>query len=207
MTVDLDGWPHHYVAGAPDAPVLLLLHGTGGDEHEIASLAEHLDPRATILAPRGRVSEHGANRWFRRLAEGVFDVDDVVTHAADLADFVGAATTRHGLEGRRVIAVGFSNGANMAAALVMRHPDVVSTFVAFSGMYPFAEREPGTDLGSVAALLLNGRADAMAPAASVDGLEGVLRAGGAAVVRVTRDGGHGITADELARARDFVARP
>jgi phospholipase/carboxylesterase len=184
--------------------VLLLLHGTGGNERKIAELAEHLDPRATILAPRGRVSEHGSTRWFRRLSEGVFDVDDVVARAAELAEFLSAAITRYSLDGRRVIAVGFSNGANMAAAVVMRHPDIVSSFIGFSGMYPFADREPGTDVSRVSALLLNGRADAMAPTASVDRLESVLRAGGAAVTRVTRDGGHGITATELAQAREFL---
>ena len=89
----LTEWPHLHRAGAPEAPVLLMLHGTGDDEHGIAVLAAHLAPAATVLAPRGLVREQGMNRWFRRLAEGVFDVAEVVARAGQLAAFLTAART------------------------------------------------------------------------------------------------------------------
>ena len=204
--VDLDAWPHLLTEGSsPDAPVLLTLHGTGGDEREIAALGTALVPEAAVLSPRGRVSEGGANRWFRRLREGVFDVDDVIARAGELAAFVRAARARYGLEGRPLIAAGFSNGANIALATAMLHPDAVSRAVAFSGMHPFADREPGGSSEGVELLLLNGDQDPMAPAASVDRRERFASARGASVTRHRRPGGHGIDQGELAAAQEWLA--
>lgn len=208
--VDLDAWPHIFTEGsAADATVVLTLHGTGGDEHEIAALGTALVPGAAVLSPRGRVTEGAANRWFRRLGEGVFDVDDVIARAAELAAFIAAARKRYGLEGRTLIATGFSNGANMALATALLHPGTVSTAVAFSGMHPFADREPSTPASNsaagVALLLLNGDQDPMAPAASVDRLEAYATARGASVDRHRRPGGHGIDRAELAAAQEWVA--
>jgi len=205
-TVDLDAWPHLFTPGEPGAPVLLTLHGTGGDEREITALAAHLDPRAGVLSPRGRVSEGGANRWFRRLREGVFDVDDVIVRAGELAAFITSARTRYAITDAPLIAVGFSNGANIALATALLHPHVLSQVVAFSGMYPFGDRDPMSDLTGVELLLLNGSADPMAPAASVDVLEGTASAHGASVTRQTRPGGHGIDQSELVAAREWLAR-
>ena len=141
-TINLDEWPHLFTEGATaDAPVVLTLHGTGGDEREIAALGTALVPGAAVLSPRGRVLEGRANRWFRRLSEGVFDVDDVIARAAELAAFVVAAQSRYALENRTLIATGFSNGANIALATALLHPTVVSRVVAFSGMHPFGDRE------------------------------------------------------------------
>lgn len=204
--VDLDAWPHLFTPGEPGAPVLLTLHGTGGDEREITALAAHLDPRAGVLSPRGRVSEGGANRWFRRLREGVFDVDDVITRAGELAAFVTAARTRYDFADAPLIAVGFSNGANIALATALLHPHVVSRAVAFSGMYPFGDREPIGEVSGVELLVLNGVGDAMAPSASVDVLERLATAGGASVTRRTRPGGHGIDAAEVQAAKEWLAR-
>lgn len=205
-TVDLDAWPHTFTEGSTaDAPVVLTLHGTGGDEHEIAALGAALVPGAAILSPRGRVLEGMANRWFRRLGEGVFDVDDVIARAGELAAFVTAARERYGLEGRSLIATGFSNGANIALATALLHPDVLSTAVAFSGMHPFADREPSGGAAGVSLLLLNGDQDPMAPAASVDRLEAYASARGASVDRHRRPGGHGIDRAELAAAQQWVA--
>ncbi|MBX9472350.1 alpha/beta hydrolase [Microcella sp.] len=158
-----------------------------------------------MLSPRGRVREGLANRWFRRLGEGVFDVDDVIVRAAELAAFVVAARSRYALEGRELIAAGFSNGANIALATALLHPDVVSRVVAFSGMYPFGDREPIGDVSAVELLLLNGSADPMAPAASVDVLERAASSRGASVTRTTRPGGHGIDRSEVDAARDWIA--
>ncbi|MDH6238158.1 alpha/beta hydrolase [Cryobacterium sp. CG_9.6] len=195
-------WPHLYREGA--GPVLLMLHGTGGDEEQIAQLAEQIDAQAGVLAPRGRVRENGATRWFHRLEEGIFDVDDVVFRAGELAEFVEWARHEYAWGEREVIAVGFSNGANIALATMMLHPATVARAVAFSGMYPFAEADAPANISAVGALLLNGSADPMAPAISVDRLEAELLRQGASVTRVTRAGGHGITPGEIEQARAFV---
>lgn len=187
-------WPHTRREGEP---LVLALHGTGGDEHQMTPLVDALLPGAGVLAPRGRVSEGGANRWFRRLAEGVFDVDDVETRADELAAAITEPVT---------LAVGFSNGANMALATALRHPGVVPAVIAFSGMYPFGDRELTTDLSGLRVLLVGGAADPMAPRASVDRLEAALRDAGADVTRAERAGGHGITEDDLAAARAWLAR-
>lgn len=205
-TVDLDQWPHLFTEGASaDAPVVLTLHGTGGDEREIAALGTALVPGAAVLSPRGRVLEGHANRWFRRLGEGVFDVDDVIVRASELAAFVVAARERYSLEARSLIVTGFSNGANIALATAMLHPDVVQRVVAFSGMHPFADREPGGASTGVELLLLNGDRDPMAPAASVAQLERFASERGASVTRHTRPGGHGIDQSELQAAAEWLA--
>ena len=186
-------WPHEFRAGAAGAPVLLTLHGTGGNESEIMALAAHIAPDAAVLSPRGRVTEQGMNRWFRRMGEGNFDVDDVIVRAGELAD-------------RPLIAVGFSNGANISLATALLHPEALSRVVALSGMYPFADRDPVVADSSVALLLLNGAADAMAPAASVRRLEAVALSHGVDVERHERAGGHGIDSTELETARAWVAK-
>lgn len=203
---DLDAWPHVFVPGDPGAPVLLTLHGTGGTEQEIAALAPRLDPDASVLSPRGQVREAGMARWFRRRGEGVFDVEDVVARAGELAGFLAAARERYGLDGRPVVAVGFSNGANIALATAMLHPAVLPRVVALSGMYPFGERDEAVTLDGVQVTLVNGRQDPLAPFASVEHLVTVLRGRGAEVDQHVRAGGHGITADDLAAARGAVAR-
>ncbi|TFC44671.1 alpha/beta hydrolase [Cryobacterium shii] len=203
---DLD-WPHVYRAGSPAAPVLLMLHGTGGNEQEIVNLADALDPDATVLAPRGRVTEGGMLRWFRRLAEGVFDVDDVVRRSGELAGFIAWARQRYDLGERRLIAVGFSNGANIALATALLHPEALDRVIAFSGMFPLDDRELGTDLPRTSVLLLSGRTDPMAPLARAVRVAGVLTARGAQVDHELRDGGHGIAATDVAAALAWLARP
>jgi phospholipase/carboxylesterase len=204
--VELAAWPHLFQPGEAGAPVVLTLHGTGGNEREITALAPHLDARAGVLSPRGRVNEAGANRWFRRLREGVFDVDDVIVRAGELAAFITAAREAYALTDAPLTAVGFSNGANIALATALLHPHVLTRVVALSGMYPFGDRDPIGDLTGVEVLLLNGTADAMAPAASVDVLERTASAHGASVTRHTRPGSHGIDQGELVAAREWLAR-
>lgn len=203
----LPDWPHLFHPGAAeDGPVLLTLHGTGSNEHEIATLAPRLDPRAGVLSPRGLVRENGMPRWFRRLGEGVFDVDDVLTRAGELAGFLRAAREHYDLGARPLVAVGFSNGANIALATAMLHPDVLSRVVALSGMYPFGDRDAAGDLDGVRVTTLNGSEDPMAPLASVEHLVAVLRERGAQVDQHVRPGGHGITPEDLATAADAVRR-
>lgn len=157
-----------------------------------------------MLAPRGRVSENGAGRWFRRASEGVFDVDDVIYRAHELAAFIDWSVNEYGLTGMPIVATGFSNGANMALALGMLHPDRIPSIVAFSGMYPFGTRALPLDLPSSRILLLNGTADPMAPTASVQTLVATATARGAEVALLSREGGHGIAHSDLAEAERWV---
>ncbi|THG31567.1 alpha/beta hydrolase [Naasia lichenicola] len=209
MTDDLlESWPHLHLPG-PDgvtesAPVLLMLHGTGSDEREISRLAPLLSAESTVLAPRGRLSENGARRWFRRFAEGVFDVDSVVTEAAALASFLDAARSEYDLDGRTIVAVGLSNGANIALATAMLHPQSLDRVIAFSGMHPLAGLEATSSLSGSEFLLLNGSDDPMAPSDSVDALETALRSAGATVDRIVRPGGHGIAQSELEAAKGWL---
>ncbi|MQA04251.1 MAG: alpha/beta hydrolase [Streptosporangiales bacterium] len=190
-------------AGSDTGPVLLLLHGTGGTPDDLVGLGRQLFGDAPMLAPAGPVSEFGAARWFRRLAEGVFDTDDVVERAHQLADFVAAATERHGLVGRPLIAIGFSNGANIAAATLLLRPEVLQTAVLFSSMLPVPQ-PPAHDLSATKVFLANGTADPMAPIASTDQLVSELQQRGADVGTYRHPGGHQITVDALAAARDWA---
>lgn len=199
-------WPHVFSPGEAGAPVLLMLHGTGGNEHEIASLAAELHRGAGVLAPRGQVQEHGMLRWFRRHGEGVFDVDDVIARATELAAFLNAAREHYNLGNRPVMAVGFSNGANIALATAMLQPQTLDRVIAFSGMYPFADRESPADLAGSRLLILNGEADPMAPLDSVSTLIAALHQNGADVEQVLRPGGHGIAHTDLEAAKEWLAK-
>ena len=203
---EVTAWPHLYTPGREDAPVLLMLHGTGSNERDFASLAGALDPDAGILAPRGRVQEHGMLRWFRRHAEGVFDVDDVIDRSRELAGFIDATRNHYGLGDRQIIAVGFSNGANIALATAMLHPEALDRVIALSGMYPLGERTGATALTGSRILALNGDTDPMAPPASVTRLMAELTRQGATVEQVLRPGGHGIEPYDLDAARNWLSR-
>ncbi|MFI5584377.1 alpha/beta hydrolase [Amycolatopsis sp. NPDC051758] len=194
---------HKYAEGSPDAPVLLLLHGTGGSPDDLLGLARELSPDSAVLAPAGPVSEHGAPRWFRRLAEGVFDHEDVVKRAHQLADFVVAAREEYGFGDRRLVAVGFSNGANIAAAVVLLRPEVVGEAALFAAMSPVPE-PPELDLSASRVFLANGEHDPMAPLASTEELIGLLRERGADVVTQRHPGGHQITVDGVRAAAKWI---
>lgn len=197
--------PHVFLPSSDSgSAVLVALHGTGGSETDMAAFAQALDPEAAVLAPRGLVTEGPHQRWFRRLSEGVFDVDDVQDRAHELAAFVTAATDAYELHGRPIFAIGFSNGANMGLALGVLHPELLGGVVAFSGMDPFADRVIDARLKHLRVLLLNGDEDPMAPSDSVTRLEGRLREGGANVTRRTRPGGHGIEPEETDAARAWL---
>ena len=155
-------------------------------------------PRAGVLAPRGRVSEGGANRWFRRLAEGVFDVDDVEARADELAAAITEPVTARRSDSR--------TAPTWPSRPRCGIPGSCPAVIAFSGMYPFGDREVTSDLTGLRVLLVGGAADPMAPRASVDRLEATLRDAGADVTRAERAGGHGITDDDLAAARAWLAR-
>lgn len=191
--------------GAPDAPTLLLLHGTGGDENDLMPLGRLLAAEAALLSPRGRVSENGSPRFFRRLAEGVFDMDDLVARAAELADFVGEATAHYGLDPTRVVAAGFSNGANIAAAVLLLHPTVLRGGLLFAPMVPI-EPDQRPDLSGVGVFLGAGREDPIAPAEQAERLATLLAEAGAAVELSWHPGGHQLVRDQVDEGRAWLTK-
>lgn len=203
---ELRGHPYLWQPGAdPAAPTFLLLHGTGADEHDLLAVGEHLRDGGALLSPRGRVDEQGMNRWFRRLAEGVFDTEDVARRAGDLAAFVRAAAQQHGFDRDDVVAVGFSNGANIAAAVLLLHPGVLRGALLFSAMLPL-QPDSGGDLSRTAVFMSSGRADAMAPADQAEALAELLAERGASVELHWHDGGHGIDMPQLDAARRWLRK-
>jgi phospholipase/carboxylesterase len=207
MAGALDALAHVFRPGDAPGPALLALHGTGGDELDMLPLASAVAPGAPVLSPRGAVREGSANRWFRRFAEGVFDLDDLRRRAADLAAWVGAAREEYkdGLAGRPVVALGYSNGANVAAAaLLAGHRGAADAAVLLRAQHTL-DPEAGLDLGRLPVLLLSGAADPVVPGPEAARLAAALRAGGAAVAHETVAAGHGLDARDVALARRFLA--
>jgi len=203
MTETSLGFAHRFVpAAAPGRPPLLLLHGTGGDENDLLPLGRTLLPGAALLSPRGDVLENGMPRFFRRLAEGVFDEADLRRRAADLAGFVAEARRAYGLAAP--VALGFSNGANIAAALLLLHPEVLAGAVLLRAMVPLRETPP-VDLTGRPVLMLSGAADPIVPAENAERLASALRAAGAVVDHRILPGGHGLGQADLTLARDWLA--
>ena len=200
------GFVHRFdPAEEPGAPTLLLLHGTGGDENDLLPLGRMLDERAALLSPRGKVLENGMPRFFRRLSMGVFDEEDLVNRTHELASFVEEAASEYGLDPKRLFAVGFSNGANIAASLLLLHPDLLAGAVLLRAMTPF-ELETLPDLSGTPVYLAVGRSDQMIPAESTERLAELLRKAGAEVTLDWQPGGHGIGRAEVEAARDWLAR-
>lgn len=200
--------PHVFLAaeGQPSGPPLLLLHGTGGDEHDLLPLRDHLSPGAAALSVRGSVLENGMPRFFRRLREGVFDEDDLRRRADELADFVLAASDRYQIADRSLVAVGFSNGANIASAMLLQRPVVLAGAVLLAAMVPYAE-PPDADLAGVPVVISNGERDPMIPAAMTEQLAAQLRNRGAAVTLLPHPGGHQIEVRLLPQVRRLLSKP
>jgi predicted esterase len=195
---------HRFEPGTSDT-TLLLLHGTGGNEHDLIGLARDLSPTAKLLSPRGKVLENGAPRFFRRLAMGVFDEADLKAQAADLARFVQEAAERYNFDAGRVYALGYSNGANIAAALLLLHPEVLAGGVLLRPVLPL---EPPTlpDLSGKAVFLAAGRRDPWASGERVEALARWLEQAGANVELRWQDAGHELHPEELEAARARLAR-
>ena len=204
MSPDLD-FVHRYVPGEVESgPTLLLLHGTGGNEEDLIPLGQDLAPGAAILSPRGKVSEYGALRFFRRLAEGVFDQEDLLFRTHELAGFVEAAAKEYGFEGSRIVAVGYSNGANVAASTLLLHPGLLQAAVLFRAMVPF-EPEVTPDLSGLPVFMAAGRQDRMIPPDNTQRLADILAEAGAEVDLRWRNVGHPLTYEEVSEAKDWLA--
>jgi predicted esterase len=199
------GFQHVFRAASdPAAPTLLLLHGTGGNEHDLIPLADNIAPTAGVLSPRGNVLEGHMPRFFRRLAEGVFDLEDLRVRTRELADFVEASAARYGLDPTRVVAVGFSNGANIAASLLLLTPGVLSGAILFRAMVPIVpDRLPS--LRGTRILMSNGRADPLIPAAQAEALADLFRRCKADVALEWQPGGHNLTKRDVELAAGFFA--
>jgi predicted esterase len=202
------GFQHVYKPAPSPAPpssppsTLLLLHGTGGDEHDMLPIGGMMQG-VNLLSPRGQVLEQGRARFFRRLSEGVFDLDDLRKRAGDLAAFVGAAAAAYGFDSRRVYALGFSNGANIASALALLHPGVLRGAVIFRGMVPI-EPDPLPTFTDFKALISNGRQDPLVSHDETERLARLLQRAGADVELHWQPAGHELMPSDFSAARKWL---
>ena len=185
-----------------EEPTLLLtFHGTGGDEAQFHGLGRELMPRAHVVSPRGEVSEGGASRYFRRTAEGVYDMADLAARTAGMAAFIEAEVARTGAT--RICALGYSNGANILASVMFAHPGLVREAILLHPLIPF-EPAPQPGLAGARVLITAGRRDPICPAPLTQRLADWLSAQGAGVSLAWAEGGHEIAASELAAIRAFL---
>jgi predicted esterase len=193
---------HEFVPGISER-TLLLLHGTGGNERDLLPLGRELDPNAALLSPRGKVLENGMPRFFRRLAEGVFDLEDLKKRTIELADFVAAAAKHYKLAADQIVAVGYSNGANIAASMLLLRPEILSAAILFRAMVPLVpEKLP--DLSSVRVWIGAGNQDPIIPASEAQGLVELLRSAGADVTIRFANASHALTEADVETARHWL---
>jgi predicted esterase len=205
MTAAESSFIHRFVGPADSNSriALLLLHGTGGDEGDLIPLGHQLAPGAALLSPRGRVLEHGMPRFFRRLAEGVFDLEDLKRQTDDLAKFAADASRKYGIEQRKLVAVGYSNGANIAGSLLLSHPQLLAGAVLFRPMVPFRP-QVSPNLTDVPVLLAAARHDQIVDPTETSELAGILTSAGAYVTTHWHPGGHELGVDDVAAAKDWL---
>jgi phospholipase/carboxylesterase len=193
---------HRFEKGADDsAPPLLLLHGTGGDENDLIPLGRMIAPNAPLLSPRGKVLENGMPRFFRRLAEGVFDEADVRRRANELADFVAAARARYDIAAP--IALGYSNGANVAAAMLLLRPEALAGAILLRATVPLSQTA-AVDLAGKPVLIASGATDPMMSPAGAARLAALLHGYGAVVEHRTLPSGHELSQADVRLARDWL---
>jgi phospholipase/carboxylesterase len=195
--------PYHTIekSASPGAPLFFVFHGTGGDEHQFFNLAQELRPDAHVISPRGDVSEHGALRFFRRKAEGVYDVEDLATRTQTMAGFIRARKTALGAP--RVMALGYSNGANILAAVMLHAPELMDDAILMHPLIPWTpETQPG--LKGKRILITAGRRDPICPAPVTQALADYMAAQGAVTELVWHDGGHELRNGEIEAARRFL---
>ena len=182
---------HTFLPGR-SARTLLLLHGTGGNENDLIPLGRELDPDANLLSPRGKVLENGMSRFFRRLAEGIFDEEDLIRRTHELADFIQQAAAKYRLNRQNLLAVGYSNGANIAGSLLLLRPQTLTGAILLRPMVPIVP-EPLPDLSGVPVLAVSGRYDPIVPTDEALQLVNLLREAGAEVSGSLENAGHGLT--------------
>lgn len=198
----IDSYIHARLPGAAGGPLLFAFHGTGADEHQLTGLGRDLVPSATIVSPRGDVSEFGAARFFRRSGEGVYDMDDLVRATAKMADFVAAHVAD--AKPSAVLGIGYSNGANILASVVFARPDIFDAAVLMHPLIPFAPKIEG-GLAGRRILITAGRRDPICPPQLTTRLDAYLRDAGADVTLTWHEGGHELRPSEIDAARRFMA--
>ena len=194
---------HEFVPGK-SARTLLLLHGTGGNERDLIPLGQELDPEASLLSPRGKTLENGMPRFFRRLAEGVFDLEDLRNRTNELADFVSSAAKHYEVDSQKIIAVGYSNGANIAASMLLLRPEILSAAILFRAMVPLTPTNM-PDLSGTRVLISEGDHDPIVSPAEAGCLAGLLRSAGANVTIHFFPSGHELTPDDVDLARNWLS--
>jgi phospholipase/carboxylesterase len=195
---------HEFVPGN-SSRTLLLLHGTGGNERDLLPLGRELDSNASLLSPRGKILENGMPRFFRRLAEGVFDLEDLKTRTNELADFVFAAVRHYKLDVDHIVGVGYSNGANIGASMLLLRPEIMHAAILFRAMVPLVpEKMP--ELPSVHVWIGAGDQDPIIPSSETKHLAELLRRAGADVSIRFAKAGHGLTNDDVVTARDWLEK-
>jgi phospholipase/carboxylesterase len=187
------------------ARTLLLLHGTGGDENDLIEIGRAIDHDAGLLSPRGKVLENGAPRFFRRLAEGVFDEEDVVRRANELGQFVENAAARYKIDINNVVAVGYSNGANIAAAMLLLGASKLRSAILFRSMQPLSKVDVPS-LAGVRILMANGQIDPIIPLPNAQRLAQVLQSAGAEVDLRVEMVGHQLIPADVTAARGWLGR-
>lgn len=193
----------HRFAESENGLTFLLLHGTGGDEHALIGLGNALDADAGVLSPRGKILENGSPRFFRRLAEGVFDMEDLVFRTHELADWVEAAAAEYGVDRDSLVAVGYSNGANIAASMLLLRPETLKRAILLRPMVPLVpERAP--DLSGAAVLIAAGASDPLIPLKESERLADLLKSYGTDVTFVSQPTGHQLVNADIAAARDWL---
>jgi predicted esterase len=195
---------HEFVPGNSNR-TLLLLHGTGGNERDLIPLGHELDRDASLLSPRGKILENGMPRFFRRLAEGVFDLEDLKTRTNELADFVAAEARHYKLDAEHIVGVGYSNGANIAASMLLLRPEIMHAAILFRAMVPLIpDKLP--ELSSVRVWIGSGDQDPIIPTSETQRLVELLRSAGADVTIRFAEAGHGLTNDDVVTARDWLGK-
>ena len=196
-----DAYIHKHLPGEPGGALLFAFHGTGGDEQQLLEMAHGLMPSATVISPRGDVSEHGSARFFRRTAEGVYDMDDLARASAKMAGFVSAHI--EAAKPSAVFGIGYSNGANILASTMFEAPGLFDAAVLMHPLIPFAPQVNG-DLKGRRILITAGRRDPICPPNLTARLESWLRDLGADVIVDWHEGGHEVQQGEIAAARTFL---
>ncbi|WP_338553595.1 alpha/beta hydrolase [Paenibacillus sp. KS-LC4] len=187
------------------APVLVLLHGTGGTERDLLPLAGRIDPRASVLSIRGNVLENGMSRYFRRLAEGVFDEEDLVLRTKELHDFLDQAAVDYGFDRENLVAIGYSNGANIAGSLMFHYKDAFRGAILHHPMVPLRSVEL-PDMTGISCFIGAGRNDQMCPPQETEELQTMLSGAGAAVSVHWENYGHQLTGSEVDAAAAWYAK-
>jgi phospholipase/carboxylesterase len=203
------GFIHSFVPPKSNAkeavPTLLLLHGTGGNEDDLIPLGKELAPNASILSVRGKVLENGMPRFFRRLEEGVFDMEDLKIRTDELAEFVVKSSSAYMLDPERVIAVGYSNGANIAASVLLRRPEVLAGAILFRAMVPFIPTVM-PDLSKKSIILLEGLYDPIVTKAEAESLLELFTKTQSSVTLKWQNSGHNLTQEDIIAAKKWLGK-